>query len=156
MLLVAHFTRQPSAGDGKASRAISDAVPLDTEVLEQRQVEVRQRCFLRITNMTSAFQRAGAAACKQQRDVPRIVSVALTHAGSIYQRGMVQQLAVAVGSRSHLVQQISKLRHVIGVDLFHLRDFFGLAGVVRNWVVRVGDVTDRLADNKNMKTYNND
>src|SRR2546422_10124705 len=130
------FAPAATVSNAQAARAIANAIPLDSEVFEQRQMQVCQGCFFWITNMSSAFKRAGAASRQHERDAPRIVGVALTDAGSVHQCGMVQQSTVAVGSRAHPVQQVGKLCDVICVDLFNFCDFFGLPGVVRNRMMR--------------------
>src|SRR4029453_15811447 len=114
------------------SGAVTDAFPLDSKISEQGQVKIRQRCFFGITNVLPAFDGAAATARNQQRNVPRIMSITLTHSGPLDQLCMVQQTALAVVGRTHPFQQVSELRHMISVDLFDLRDFFGLSRMMRD------------------------
>src|ERR1700733_6377742 len=77
---------------------VADAIPLDSKIVEQRQMEVREERILRITKGPPAFGGAGAPPRQQQWNVSRVMGVALTHAGSIHQCGVVQQGPVAIGS----------------------------------------------------------
>src|SRR5215475_10141841 len=122
-----HMTARTSlslmiSAQAQRAGAVSDAVTLNSKIREQGQMQVRQRCFFRIFDMPSAFERAGASACQDQRNIPRIVRVALAHSRSIYQCRMIQQRALAVLSRLHLLQQVRKLHHMIRIDLFDLSD----------------------------------
>src|SRR5262252_3236880 len=128
------------------SGAVTDAFPLDSKISEQSQVKIRQRRFFGIANVLPAFDGAAATAHNQQRNVAQIMSIALTHSGPIDQCCMVQQTAVAVVGRTHLFQQVSELRHMIRVDLFDLRDFFGLSRVMRDWMMRVRHSHLRIRD----------
>ena len=75
------------------------------QLVEQRQVQIRQRrAFGGIAEVTSALQLAGAAAGQQDRQVVRIVRVAVAHAGAVDQRDVIEQRAVAVGRRLQLLE----------------------------------------------------
>src|SRR4029453_3202246 len=77
--------------------AVADAVQIHAELVEQRQVKVRQRRLLRITDVASALQVTSAAARQQNRNVARVVGIAIAHTGPVNQRGVIDQRAIPFG-----------------------------------------------------------
>src|ERR1043166_2637110 len=66
--------------------AVADAIQPDAELVEQRQMQIRERRLLRKHDVLAALQLSGAAAGEQQRNVSRIVRVAFAHARAVQQR----------------------------------------------------------------------
>ena len=69
---------------------------LHAELIQQREVEVRQRSVVE-SDMPAAFQVSGAASRQDHRDVDRRVAVAIGHPGAVHHGHVVQQRAVAIG-----------------------------------------------------------
>src|SRR5262249_40518569 len=78
------------------SRAVSDAIALDSKVAQERQMQICQWRFLWITNMPAAFDCSGASSRNNQRNVAGVVSVTLAHSRSVEQRRMIEQGTVTV------------------------------------------------------------
>src|ERR1700704_351351 len=64
--------------------AVANLVQVDAELVEQREMQVRQRSFLRVLDVPASLQLNGLAAGQQHRDAARIVGVALADPRSIH------------------------------------------------------------------------
>ncbi len=111
---------------------------MHAQLVEHRQVKIRERRTGGIAKMTSPLELASSATHEQDREVVRIVRVAVTHAGAVDERGVVEQRAVAVGGRLQPVEEISEQARVKTVDLQELRQLVRIVLVVGNRVVRIG------------------
>ena len=102
-------------------------------------MEVRQTCILAELDMTSTFDLTASAPRHQDRKVQRVVRIAVTHAGAVDDRRMVQQGTIAIGRRSQLVEELCEQADVIGIDLDQLRKTCRVVLMMRNRVVRIGN-----------------
>ena len=64
--------------------------------------------------------------------------VAVAHVRSVHEDRVIQQRAVAVFGRGHLLQEIGEALHVPSLDLRNLGNPLRLIGVVRNGMERIG------------------
>ena len=88
--------------------------------------------------MMSGSEPAAKLAGQQARQVRMTVQVAVAHATPVQNEAVVEQRAVAVLDRLHLLQEVAEQFDVVGVDLRLLLDQFGLAPVVRDGMVPLG------------------
>src|SRR5438477_5344140 len=103
---------------------------MHAQLVEHRQMQIRQRRTGGIAKMTPARELAGSATHQQDREVVRIVRVAVTHAGAVDERDMIEQGTVAVGSRVQPVQEVPEQARVKAVDLQELRQLLWIVLVV--------------------------
>src|SRR5262249_12455815 len=121
-----------------SSGAVTDLIPVNTELIQQSQVQIRERYVFKF-RVTTTLQISSAAAGQNERNIDWSVAVAVGDACPIDQSQMIEQTAVAIRSRAKFLHQIREHLDVIGVDLCSLRDLFRLFLVMRNGMVRVGD-----------------
>ena len=76
----------------------------------------------------------------QHRQVLVRVAVAVAQAAAVDDHRVVEQRAVAVGRVLHLLDEPGEQLHVHRVDLGHLLDPLLVVAVVRERMVRIGDV----------------
>ena len=74
---------------------------------------------------------AGGAARNENRQRVVIVLIAIAHAAAVEDRGMVQQIAVAIGRLLELVEKVRKHLDVIAVDQREFIHIGADVGVVR-------------------------
>src|SRR5579871_968719 len=125
------------------SRTVTNAVAMYSELGEQSQMQIGERNAVKL-NVPSALEVARSAACQDEGNVVGRMGVAVGNAGAEHHGHVVQQRAVAVLRVTHLFEKISEHSDVVGVDLGNLRHLLGLAVVVRNRVVRVGNTDLRI------------
>ena len=94
--------------------------------------------------MAARPQLAIAAARQQHRQVFVAVAVAVAQAAEVDDHRAVEQRAIRFPGRLEFFQEVSEDLRVQAVDLGDLLDPFGVAAVVRERVVRVGDVDLRV------------
>ena len=101
-----------------------------------------------------AFTRAAELAEQHARQVRVLVQVAVAHAAAVDEQALIEQRAVAVGRRAHLLGEVAEQRHVIGVDLGLLLDQARVVAVVRSGMmlirhadVRIRPVADLAREN---------
>src|SRR5256885_5952103 len=75
--------------------AVTDLLSRHTEEIQERELQVCQRCVLRIDEMTAAFERAAAAADEQRGERPVRMAIAVADGGAIQNDHVVQQRSVA-------------------------------------------------------------
>ena len=102
-------------------------------------MHVGQRRPLRQPHVPPALDGAAPAAGEDDGQVEGVVRVAVPHARAVDHRRVVEQRAVAVLRRRHLLEEAPEDLHVERVDLRQLRELLGPLAVVRGRVVRVGD-----------------
>ena len=100
-------------------------------------MQVRQRGALRRLHVAPALDRAAAAAGHHDRELQRIVGVAVPHAGAVEDHHLVEERGVAVLGRAELLEEAREDPHVQGVDPGQLLDLLGTVAVVRHGVVRL-------------------
>src|SRR5262245_21881095 len=79
------------------ARAVADRLGVNSHVLENRHMEVRERRALREANVATAFDPRGLAANERDREIVVEVRVAVADARSIEKQAVVQHGAVALG-----------------------------------------------------------
>jgi hypothetical protein len=94
--------------------------------------------------VAAALQQAGTTAGKNDRDVVRVMAVAVGNAGAIHHRHVIEQRAVSVGRRLQALEVIRELLDVIRVDLRDLLDLRQLSGIVRDRMMRIGHADLRV------------
>src|SRR5947209_7797686 len=99
-----------------SSGAVPDAIALHSELIEQREMKVRQWHVFE-ANVPSALQIARAPTRQNKRNIQRRMRVAVRDARAEDHRHVVEQRAVSVPRRLQLFEQRSEHFHVIGVDL---------------------------------------
>jgi hypothetical protein len=70
---------------------VSQLFDWHTELIQERQLKVREWCMFRIDKVATALQRAGSAAHRDRWQRPVRVPVAVTDAGSKKRNDMIQQ-----------------------------------------------------------------
>src|SRR5262249_34697526 len=142
----AYAPRTPSEREQFVDRtlAVGELIEPRAELLEQRQMQVRERRRLRILNVAAALHLSGAAAGDDDRQVDVIVDVRIAHTAAVEHHRVVEQRAAAVRRRLQLLEVVGGQRDVEGVDLRHPRDLLRIVAVVRQRVMRVGDANLRI------------
>src|SRR5580765_242315 len=97
---------------------------MDADAIEQRQVKVGQGHGFVVLEMPSALQARGGTARDKDWKVLVIVQAGIAHAASVQINGVIEERAVAIGSRLHPLEELRKQRHVERVDLRNLRQLF--------------------------------
>ena len=94
--------------------------------------------------MPAALQARRGAARDQDRKVLVIVQAGIAHAASVQVDGVIEERAVAIGSRLHPLEELREQRHVERVDLGDLRHLFRIVAVMARGMVRVGHADLRI------------
>src|SRR5580765_3880885 len=94
--------------------------------------------------MLAALQSRRGTTRDQDRKVLVIVQAGIAHAASVQINAVIEERAVAIGSRLHPLEELREQRHVERVDLRDLRHLFGIGAVMTRWMVRVGDADLRI------------
>ena len=102
-------------------------------------MHVGQRRPFRQPHVPPALDGAAPAAGEDDGQVEGVVRVAVPHARAVDDRRVIEQRAIAVLRRGHLLEEAREHLHVERVDLRQLRELLGPLAVVRRRVVRVGD-----------------
>ena len=102
-------------------------------------MHVGQRRALRQPDVPVAPQRPGPGAGHDDRQVERVVRVAVAHAGPVDDHRLIEQRPVAVRRRPQLLQEAPEDLHVERVDLGQLDQLLLAVAVVRDGVVRLRD-----------------
>jgi hypothetical protein len=95
-----------------------------------------------VHGVPSRSQGAPGAPREDDREVGVQVLVAITHTAEEYHCAVIQQGALSVIGRLHLVQQVGELVHLPEVDHDHLLDHGLVALVVRQRVVPIVDAEE--------------
>src|SRR5262249_33101293 len=95
------------AGSGQTDEihftgAVADLIDRNTESVENGELQIRQRRVLLAAQVTAALDCTGAAADDQHRQVVVGVEIAVADPAPVHEREVIEQGAVAVGSRVEL------------------------------------------------------
>ena len=110
--------------------AVPDAFFRNAHPIQHRQEQIRHRGLLGISKMASALDLARGAAGQQDRQIIMGMHIAVAQAAAVHDHRPVQQIGIAVRSRTKLVQKIRESLDVMGVDLCKLVDFYLIALMV--------------------------
>jgi glutamate N-acetyltransferase / amino-acid N-acetyltransferase len=135
-----------SSGEIQGAGAVAEAFHGGPHVLEHGDVEVAEGGPFGTGDVTAGAQASAAAASQQDRQVGRIMAVAVGHARSEQYHAVVQQGAVAFLDGCHLVHQVGKLLGVPAVDLGVRLELLGLVLVMTEFVMRSAGSGDQLAE----------
>ena len=119
-------------------------VQMHAHLVEQRQVEIRQRRRILESDVPAALEARASPAGHHDRQVRVIVDVGIAHAAAQQIERVVEQRAVAIGRRLQLLDQIREQRHVVRVDLGELDQLLGIVHVVRHRMMRLGHADVRV------------
>src|ERR1051325_5905518 len=111
---------------------------MNTEPIEQGEVEVRQVRGLFVPDVPAALQAGCSAACDEDRKVFVIVKAGITHAAAVQVNRVIEERAATVGSGLHSLQKIGKQRNMMLVDLGDFRYLDRIVAVMADRMMRVG------------------
>src|SRR2546425_12891511 len=118
---------------------------MNANAIEKREVEVGQRRpRLLVPDVAAALQAGRSAAGNQDRKVLVTVQAGIAHAAAVQIDRVIEERAVTVGSRPHLLEEIRKQRDMEAVDLGNLRDLFRIVAMMARWMVRIGHADLRI------------
>ena len=89
--------------------------------------------------MASALEVSYTPSCHDEGEVAEAMDVAVPEAASVDEDGMVEERAVTVWRVLHFLDEIAEERHVIGVDLDHIRDLDGIVTMMGDAMVSAVD-----------------
>ena len=69
---------------------------MHSHLVQQGQMQVRERCRFLVPDVPRAFEPAGRAAGDHDREIDVIVNVGIAHAAAVQKQRMVEQRSVAV------------------------------------------------------------
>src|ERR1051325_9032839 len=124
--------------------AVPKRIQMNSNTIEQGEVEVGQRRSLFVLYVPAALQSGCSAARDQDRQVLVIVKAGITHAAAIQVDRVIEERAVPIGSCLHSLQKIREQRDVIFIDLRDLGYFHWIIAVMTDRMVRVGDADVRI------------
>src|SRR5262249_36103534 len=84
--------QRPSLSDFELGGAIAETLLANSELIEQRQKQVRHRCMRREHQVPAALQRSRGAARDQHRQWIVIVLIPIAHAAAVQHDGMIEQI----------------------------------------------------------------
>ena len=79
---------------------------MNANAIEQREVQVGQRRSLLVPDVPAALQAGCGAACDQDRKVFVIVKAGIAHAAAVQVDRVIEERAVAIGSRLHPLEEL--------------------------------------------------
>src|SRR5688572_9842572 len=118
-----------------APRAVAELLDGYTDVVEQRQQQVRQRRAGRLDATLTAAQPPRAPADDGERQVEMSVQVWITERAAVQEHRVIEQRAVAFRRRSKLTQERREQIRLIRVELRVALDVLGLLLVMRHRVM---------------------
>ena len=111
----------------ESSRAVAESLDRDTEPVEQRHVQVRQRRVVRVYEVTAARDRARASAQHQRWQRAVAVAIAVAQSRPIEHDHVIEQRSVAIGRRPQLLEIPREQCDVIRLDPGALLELRGIA-----------------------------
>src|SRR5262249_6328220 len=88
------------------SGAVHERIQMNANAIEQREVNIGQRCSLLIANMPTAFQPGSGAASHQDRKIVMIVKAGITHTATVQVDRVIEQRAITIGSGFHSLEEV--------------------------------------------------
>src|SRR6185369_13772237 len=111
---------------------VAELVALDSDLLKQCQVEIRDRCALGQHDMLAdEFHLAVATTDQYVRLRVVVVPIAVAHVRSVHEDRMIEQRSLSIGCFRHLLNECRELLEVPGLDFDQLIDPLQIVGVVR-------------------------
>src|SRR5437773_11139965 len=117
---------------------------MNAHAVEQREVEIRQCCWILIPDVPAPPHAARGATRDQNRKVLMVVNTGIAQPASIQVNGVIEQRAVAIGSGLQFLEKISEQRHVERIDLGNLQELFRIVAMMARGMVRVWDADFRI------------
>src|ERR1019366_6741585 len=96
---------------------VAELLARNAELIEQCQLEVRQRRVFRIDNVTAALERPGASAHKQSRQRAMCMAVAVAEARAVYKNNVIEHRALAIRRLSQFLKILSEQPDVIPLNM---------------------------------------
>src|SRR5688572_11592910 len=127
-----------------ASSAIDEGVQMHADLVEQRQMKVRQRRRVLVSDVAAALEPRASSTSDDDRQVRVIVDVGISHAAAEQIERVIEQRAVAIWRRLELLDQIREQRHMVRVDLGELHQLLRIVGVMRHRMMRLGHADVRV------------
>ena len=122
------------------ARAVAELVALYSDLLQQRQVEIRDRRFLRQHQVLAAELHFAVPTTNQDvRHRIVVVLVTVAHVRPEHEDRVVEQCSLPVRRRCHLGEKLRELLHVPGLDFRQLVEPLQIVRVVRHGVKRIRD-----------------
>ena len=106
--------------------AVTEIATLHASFREQVQIQVIQRSFLRVPDVATTLDLAGAASGNQNGQVVVRVAVPIGGSTAVNNDRVVEEVAVTVGRRSELLEEV---REVLYEERINLRDVVDLLGI---------------------------
>ena len=124
--------------------AVCEFLHVDTNAVEQREVEVGEwRHFIEL-DVAIALYACGAATSDEDREVAVIVFVEIPHAAAVQVERVIQEGAVSVGRGIQFLQVLGEERDVEGIDLGHASDLVRIVAMMAERVVWIRDPNLRI------------
>ena len=88
------------------SGAIAEILDMDSQLVEQRHIQVRHWRVFRISDVTATLDTGSSAGHQQNGEVFIKVHVAVAQSAAVHEQRVIEQGPVAIGHRPHLFQEI--------------------------------------------------
>src|SRR6186713_2397742 len=95
---------------GDATGAVHEAVQMHADFVEQRQMEIRQRCRVLVSDVATALEPRASSTRDHDRQIRVIVNVGIPHAAAEQIERVIEQRAIAIGRRLELLDEIREQR----------------------------------------------
>ena len=112
--------------------------------VQQRQVQIRQRCPILIPDVLPASQAGRRATRDQNREVHVVVQTRVTHPAPVQVDRIVEQRALTIRSGPQLLDKLREQRNVERVDLGNFLDLYGVIAMVTRRMVRIWNADFRI------------
>src|SRR5437660_1331439 len=117
---------------------------MHTHAIEQREVEICQRCSILVTDMTATLHAGRSTARDQNWKVLMVVNTGVAQPASVQVHRVIEQRAIAVGSGFQFLEKLREQRNVERIDLRNFEEFFRIVAMMTGGMVRVRDADFRI------------
>src|SRR5579883_3422890 len=128
----------------QSSGAVAVSIDCNAHAVEHREVQVVERLLI-VFQVPAGLDRAAAPAGQEDGQVVVVVAVAVADPAAVNDHDMVQQGSAGLAGRRELPQQVGDLLDVETVDGLDLLVLGLVAAVVREVVMSIRDVEERVA-----------